>query len=370
MPKEMYPSVSIDGSHILMGTKHCNGCTEEHLYMRVNDAITYDIAGGAPVNYYGMTSNGTKVFFTSADQLTSDDHDTSADLYMWSEQGELEEEPLTRLSVGGGGQGDTDACSASWTEKCDVGMVIGQQVTDYPIATDSGDVYFYSPEVLDQAENGVDGGRNLYVYREGHVQLVATLSVNGAGVLTRIQVSPNGSHAAFVTKAKLTGYDNGTFREMYSFDPATGAVECVSCIPTGEPPTTNVEASVSGLFMSDDGRTFFSTTDALVAKDTNEGSDVYEFVEGRPQLISTGTGQAYHRASGAIIPLSLMGVSPTASTSTSRPSTPWCPGSERGLPQVLRRPDGWRLRFHPAARHPAKPPTSATGRAARSPALP
>ena len=65
MPKEMFPSVSIDGSHILMTTKHCNGCTEEHLYMRVNDAITYDIADGAPVNYYGITSDGTKVFFTA-----------------------------------------------------------------------------------------------------------------------------------------------------------------------------------------------------------------------------------------------------------------------------------------------------------------
>ena len=29
-------------------------------------------------------------------------------------------------------------------------------ITDYPIATESGDVYFYSPEVLDQAENGVE----------------------------------------------------------------------------------------------------------------------------------------------------------------------------------------------------------------------
>ena len=74
------------------------------------------------------------------------------------------------------------------------------------------------------------------------------------------------------------------------------SVECVSCIPSGEPPTANVRGSISGFFMSDDGRTFFSTTDALVAKDTNEGSDVYEFVEGRPQLISTGTGQAYHKA--------------------------------------------------------------------------
>src|SRR5262249_54817948 len=121
---------------------------------------------------------------------------------------------------------------------------------------------------------------------------------------------PNGSHAAFITAAQLTGYENEGYAEMYSFDSAKESLECVSCIPDGEPPTMDVSGSVSGFFMSNDGRTFFTTSDGLVPKDTNEGSDVYEFVEGRPQLISTGTGQAFHRASGAIIPLALMGVSP------------------------------------------------------------
>ena len=63
--------------------------------------------------------------------------------------------------------GDTDTCAASWTSQCDVSMVKGHAVTDYPIATKTGDVYFYSPEILDGAENGVDGARNLYVYRDG-----------------------------------------------------------------------------------------------------------------------------------------------------------------------------------------------------------
>ena len=49
-------------------------------------------------------------------------------------------------------------------------------------------------------------------------------------------------------------------------------------------------ASSNGLFMANDGRTFFYTNDALVPQDTNELHDVYEFVEGRPQLITTGTG--------------------------------------------------------------------------------
>ena len=40
--------------------------------------------------------------------------------------------------------------------------------------------------------------------------------------------------------------------------------------------------------MSDDGRTFFSTPDAQIPA-TPTGSDVYEFGEGRPQLITTGS---------------------------------------------------------------------------------
>jgi hypothetical protein len=44
--------------------------------------------------------------------------------------------------------------------------------------------------------------------------------------------------------------------------------------------------------MTEDGRTFFSTTDGLVPQDTNKFTDVYEYVDGRPRLISPGTGSA------------------------------------------------------------------------------
>jgi len=50
--------------------------------------------------------------------------------------------------------------------------------------------------------------------------------------------------------------------------------------------------------MSDDGRAFFTTEDALVHPDTNRAQDVYEYVEGRPQLITLGTGDT--RAPGGI----------------------------------------------------------------------
>ena len=49
--------------------------------MRVNDATTYDIAKGHVVQYVGMTADASKVYFTTADPLTTGDKDTSTDLY-------------------------------------------------------------------------------------------------------------------------------------------------------------------------------------------------------------------------------------------------------------------------------------------------
>ena len=71
---------------------------------------------GTVVNYVGMTPDGSKVYFTSEEQLTSEDNsDASTDLYMWAEKGEENGHPLTLISKGDnpgnpGGAGNTDAC--------------------------------------------------------------------------------------------------------------------------------------------------------------------------------------------------------------------------------------------------------------------
>ena len=73
-------------------------------------------------------------------------------------------------------------------------------------------------------------------------------------------------------------------------------VVCVSCIPSGAAPTSEVAASQNGLFMTDDGRTFFTTDDPLVHADTNQAQDVYEYVDGHAQLITPGTGDTRSQA--------------------------------------------------------------------------
>jgi hypothetical protein len=163
--------------------------------------------------------------------------------------------------------------------------------------------------------------RNLYVFRDGEAQYVATFE--GDTQVHRSQISPEGNYAAFLTDARLTGYDNEGWDEMYTYDVATGTIRCASCIPSGAPPsimrpdppgnrsiqsTADVLASQSGPFMADDGRVAFATSDALVSQDTNGLMDVYEFVDSRPRLISAGTGQRDSFDGNAIYPPAYTGL--------------------------------------------------------------
>jgi hypothetical protein len=292
-----FPAVSPNGSHVLMSTAAATG---RHLYMHSGGG-TVDVSLGKDgknhgVEFNGMTGDGSEVLFSSREQLTDDDHDSSQDIFAWHEGG-----TVTRISAGILGTGDTDECDTKWTTKCDASVVtispvggpIGLEVTSDNIFSDSnGEVYFYSPEQLDGVR-GLLGKRNLYVYHEGQVQHVATLEVEKepfepTRALTRIQVSPTNEHAAIVTNSRITSYDNHGFAEMYSYDVDQRKLICVSCVPSGDAPTANVTASYNGLFMSDDGRTFFATKDSLVDRDINGLRDTYEYVGGRPQLITTG----------------------------------------------------------------------------------
>jgi hypothetical protein len=94
---------------------------------------------------------------------------------------------------------------------------------------------------------------------------------------------------AFLTSSQVTNYDNAGHSEIYLYTPATGDLRCTSCLPNGAPPSVDVTASHDGRFMTDDGRTFFNTEEPLVPQDTNQTTDVYEYVDGRPQLITSGT---------------------------------------------------------------------------------
>jgi hypothetical protein len=330
------PAVSTDGSHAVIealrsgvcGLATCpaapnpcavfSGCPKKlpsHLYIHVDGDQLYDVSGNHAAIFRGLTPDGSKLYFTSPGQVTADDEDNSVDLFMWRENPTPE---VVRISTGTGA-GNTDACAATWTSACGVEIVQGKSSqpgaeavdarSDNAIVPETGEVYFLSPESL-VAGKGTPGQRNLFVYRNGAPQFVATLT--GTSTVNRIQTTPDGSRVALITAERLTAYDNASpsgictpfnpvygtppsgpkCRQMYTYEPSTGKFECASCMPDGSAPEADAEGSLNGLFMTSDGRVFFSTEDPLVAQDTNGLLDVYEFVENRPQLISSGTASA------------------------------------------------------------------------------
>jgi hypothetical protein len=302
--------VSETGTHIVMSeTGDATLGYARPFYIRFG-GHSYDIGDGAPVKFVDMTRDGSTAYFTSSAQLTPDDHDNSVDLFLWKDSAPTE---LTRVSKGlTGNDGNRDDCNLGWVENCDVqtitdapklqgnGNETGNGVTDSPVAGLNGDVYFISPEQLDGAR-GSFGEANLYHFADGVLRFVTTLEPCAGcspGRITRFQVAPDGNTAGFVTSSRVTTYDNQGRPMMYLYTPDENRVDCASCRPNGTPPTADTWASQNGLFLTDDGRAFFSTNDAVVVQDTNGANDVYEFVEGKAQLITSGIGPNFEGFAG------------------------------------------------------------------------
>lgn len=207
---------------------------------------------------------------------------------------------------------------------------------------------------------------NLYVEHEGALRLVAVLeggdegdwgthavAQRTLGYLTA-RVSGNGRFVAFMSRRSLTGYDNRDVhsgapdQEVYLYDAQSRSLACVSCDPTGARPVgVNAEqlqrvgaanlAAIPGstgtremwiagnlpgweevgtfgaaLYeprnLSDEGRLFFNSTDALVSGDVNGVGDVYEF---EPLGVGScaGSSPVYVRAEGGCVGLVSSGLS-------------------------------------------------------------
>ncbi|TMK57448.1 MAG: hypothetical protein E6G51_06725 [Actinobacteria bacterium] len=290
------------------------------MYVRIDGERTEEIAPGKQIRYVGATADLRTIYIDATAQLTPDDEDSSEDLYRW-DAGQPDE--LTLVSVGDGeGRGNSDDCNVTWNGGgCGIEVIdffpydeieAGQGGNTHSEAFSSseiGDVYFESPEQLIKAK-GEAGQTNLYLYREGSLRYVTTMEAKpvctfyefsgrcSSGPVARMQVTPDGEHMGIVTNSHLTGYDSGERAMMYLFDPDTSRMLCASCRPDGKQPTFDVTASQNGLFLTSDGRAFFSSDDPLVPRDTNGTEDIYEYSEGKPWLITTGTGPSLKNVFG------------------------------------------------------------------------
>jgi hypothetical protein len=298
-------AVSADGSRVFWTGLNGSG---EHLYMRDldrNETVELDAGLGGIGRFQIASTDGRVAFFTDDESL------------------------YECVFVISGGK--------LQCELANLGSALPGQVTG--ASEDGAWVYFVSNAVLAAgAPAGTCIGSReapgatcaLYVRHDHETKLVAVLS--GAdypdwargplgselqGLTAR--VSPTGHWLAFMSQRSLTGYDNRDANsgvpdeEVYLYNALREELRCASCNPTGSRPVgeeygaadkrvggdriwnvntdqrslaanipgwtpwANSAAQYQSRYLSNTGRLFFNSHEALVPQDTNGTWDVYEY---------------------------------------------------------------------------------------------
>ncbi len=257
------------------------------------------------------SSDGSRVFFTSKDQLLEEDTDTEAvgisarDLYMYTHSADPEnDDNLTLIS-----------------RDLEPDPPHGANVLGVLGASDDGSrVYFAATNQIVPGEDAAPADIRFYVWDEDEgVRHIGgglsnpTFSFQDAEVAhafrrTRAKrsVSANGRSVVFMSSIPLTADDNGGQPQAYLYDFAADQLVCASCpaeSSLGEPGTasslrssgnpnrdsTIILTNPGPRILSDDGaHAFFETDSRLVPEDTNGLIDVYAWEGGAPHLISSG----------------------------------------------------------------------------------
>lgn len=306
-PGTVARAVSNDGRRVVWtrGTPYKQR-VEESKGLYVRDMVEgKTVQLGTPFALYqAMSSDGSRIFFLEHGELYEYDAATGAqtDLTAHHEAGEPS---------------------------------AGVQESVSAVSEDGSSVYFVAKGQL--AEGGVSGADNLYLLHDAagkwSTSFVATLSSedehswrgSGGGTHAPLiggvtsRVSPDGRYFTFMSQRSLTGYDNidavsgRPDVEVYLYDSLAGRLVCASCNPSGNRPVGVYPAepllvepsgfawgepghlhSLAGSlplyqgpntkdvayqprYLSDSGRLFFNSPDALVPHDTNGLEDVYQY---------------------------------------------------------------------------------------------
>lgn len=241
--------------------------------------------------YLGATRDGSHVYFTANNGLTSESSSAGTDLYEY----DLEDEDLSDLSIGsepGGAQ---------------VAGLVG-------VADDGSHAYFIARGQLvpgqgrTLAKNQSAKTFSLYDNAAGQVRFVATVAEGDLKQLTLAQqsettsrVSVDGRYLLFEARGNVSGYPSGEAQQAYLYDAAAQAgeptVSCVSCPQAGSPSqNTGTPTDFSLLDFGSFNRLYFSRTLAL------RGGEPLVFFKSRDALApgATGTQNLYEWAHGQV----------------------------------------------------------------------
>jgi hypothetical protein len=315
-----YGSISTDGEVLFFTAQASSGCLPaDELWARVGGTTSYEASksictrtaadpGGAcnapaPALFQGAALDGSRVYFTTTQQLVDGDTDETNDLYAYDLPTSSNPNPspaLVEVSAAG--------------SNADVQGVL--RVSD-----DGSRVYFVAKGVL-AGNNGVEGvpaasgEDNLYVWERdashpsGQMTFVSSLLeqdaqlwANEGGGGRMNQITPDGRYLVMSSFTPLVETDTDTAADMYRYDADTGQMVRLSTDTSGAGGNGEFDANffANSLSSSPAGvrlRTtmsaagsavIFDTSEALAPADVNGVSDVYLWKEGHVSLISDGT---------------------------------------------------------------------------------
>jgi hypothetical protein len=286
-------AISEDGSKIYFET-------DDQLYVRLNGTTTElisaseqaghegDAIADADATFMAASSDGTKVFFTSALPLVDDtDPATNAagGLYRY----DLTDHRLTEL----------------------VPLAAGETIAGVSrTAPDGSRIYFATDATLGASGASTSTGtRNLFTLGADGLQLVAVLqdgldgeAYKNGEFRNQAEISPDGKRFAFQSSRSLGTADNGGRTQVYVYDAGTSRLTCVSCPPSGHATQDGAlrdvpdAAQTQPRGFTDDGTFYFESPDPLTADDTDTAFDVYAYDAAGLHVASPGTATDAHLA--------------------------------------------------------------------------
>ncbi|HEY2334174.1 MAG TPA: hypothetical protein VGH58_04095 [Solirubrobacterales bacterium] len=283
-----------DASRVYFETRPDGNCGGSYgLYERNRETDTTTLIDpGTPsrnVEFIRATPDGRSAYFATFSQLDPADQNTGADVYRWDEEA---------------APGQRYTCLTCVVPNADIAFFNGG-LLPIMVSDDFSHVYFQSRAQL-VPDQGEAGSLNTYALSGGEIRFVAGEGVGRMGVSggnagkPGALLSSDGDVLVFRSDEGAEGLTADSLpaqcsvfgelkpcQELYRYDDRDGSLECISCRHDGE--TT---ASVTPTFkfaMSADGSTVaFITAEPLVARDVNQGLDVYEWRNGTVHLVSDG----------------------------------------------------------------------------------
>jgi hypothetical protein len=275
------------------------------LYMRVDGSRTVEVsapdpgvsdpAGPQPVVYVGASDDGSRVFFLTKGELTPDDEGLHAtELYEYN----TVTATLMRVSrgVSGHAEGSVDSVPVVSGDGSTVYFLASGQLA--PGAPVGGGLYRY--DTASGTTTFVTGYTGYPEYTPGELPWFAGIVPTQAGLDPQAPyfLTNNDRFLVFGTAANVTGYDSHGFEELYRYDAVDGSIVCVSCDPSGAPPTESAKftrdfnyhetvASPPRPVSEDGSYVFFDTSTALVPHASRGVVHVYEWHEGAISLIGS-----------------------------------------------------------------------------------